>query len=289
MAKKVSLEGWIREAVLDPDKNAPCSMLSLVHHGSVKKDLHSVRLGGTTTRTPGELAQLFEGKARTFCQELSGVQQLELLAFYGDTVEPQAFHPFKVTGSLEFSTGGSGTLETEGPTERGLAGQAMRHSEAIMQFGLRSMAMVTEMQGELIAVQAQQIRSLMAENGDAVKLVKDALLEKALVSHDRQMAEIAAADKANMKAALMRYAPALLNTLTGREVFPQQTADTALIETIASKVAPEQLAMIANFLPAEVSGPLLARFNQIFEEREDARIQGNVESELSDPIEGTQQ
>jgi len=246
------------------------------------KELHSVRFGGSgPARSPQELAALFRGKAEAYAQDLSGVQTFEMLAFYdttGHQTEPMAFFPFKVTGQLELGTGSS--LETEAATEKGLAQQAMRHSEASFQIAMRAVGMSMDTLAGQVSGLLEQNRALMAENGDSFRIIRQMMMERMEEDKANRRAELEAIEGSNMKATALRLAPALINTITGKNVFPQATADTALIETIAAHVSPDQLAMLGEFLPPSVAAPLLTRFEQILQEKQDAEIGGNVEEEL---------
>lgn len=68
-------------------------------------------------------------------------------------------------------------------------------------------------------------------------------------------------------------APALVNSIAGREVFPQSSEDTALVDAIAEGVKPEQIAMLAHLVPPSLAGPLMDRLGRALDakaEREKA-------------------
>ena len=284
----MTMSNWIRLALADTDKmddagnQEQCNMLSLIHHteGGGQKELHTVRLSGSSAPRPAdELADLFEGKAKVYSQDLNGVQQFELFAFYGKSKEPGAYYPFKVTGILDLGAGG---IQSEGPTEKGLVAQCMRHTEASNQFALRAMASAFESQAKVVEKLTDQNVALMHENAEAFKIVKTMVLEQNNEDHQQRMAEIAAAESAQMKSLILKMGPPLLNTLTGKEVFPQSFADTQLIETIAAKIKPEQLEQLANLLPPEIVGVIASRFADVAERQQSAQITGNVTEELGD-------
>jgi len=249
-----TLQTWIAEAKVDPDKEKPVSMMTLVHMvGQAEREIHTVRFGGNP-REDSELAQLFQGKAETYCQDIPGVQSFCLLAFYG-TNEPEARHTFIINVEQEFNG-----LATEGPHAQGLTQQAMRHSEAIIQMSFRQTAMLFDSTQRTLAMLSDQNVKLMQERNDAYEIVHKVMLKDITDSreHDEKMAREAQAAEERKK--WLSFAPALLNTILGREVFPQATADTALIETIVSNLDEKSIMKMAEVVPASLWGPLAARF-----------------------------
>jgi hypothetical protein len=284
MGRKKGMATWIREALADQDKvdDGLCSMIAVVHHieGAPAKEIHVVRFTGSSSPRPAEeLAELFEGKAQVYSQELNGVQQFELLAFYGTSKVPAAYYPFKISGVIDTGLGG---MLSEGPTEKGQLAAAMRHTEAVLQFGLRAMALTHDAQGKIMEQLGDQNSKLMRENAEAFALVKNMIVERSSEEHQFKMAELAAVQSAQFKAALMKLAPPLVNTLTGKEVFPQPFADQQLIEAIAEKLQPEHLAKLAEVLPPEIVGMIASRFSDILESKQLAQVNGNVQEELGD-------
>ena len=65
----------------------------------------------------------------------------------------------------------------------------------------------------------------------------------------------------------MSFAPALINTLLGKEIFPQATADTSLVETIADNIKEEDIQKLAGVLPPELWGPLAVRMKAHIDKR----------------------
>jgi hypothetical protein len=57
----------------------------------------------------------------------------------------------------------------------------------------------------------------------------------------------------------MSFAPALVNTVLGKEVFPQSVEDTALVETIADSLGEEEVMKLGAVLKPEIMGPLANR------------------------------
>ena len=89
-------------------------------------------------------------------------------------------------------------------------------------------------------------------------------------NHERAMQEHRYARETAEREAMLRLLPSLANTITGREVFPQSTADTDLLEKIALSVPPEYVQAITGQLPPALAGVLMQRFAKVYEDREKA-------------------
>lgn len=271
--RKQTLDQWVAEAFLDDDKDGKCTMLSLVHIvGTAENEIHTVKFGGSKSWSPKELGELFMHKAESYADELPGVQSFCLLAFYGERKEPQARKPFMINGATEFHG-----LATEGPTSGGLTQQAMRHSEAIIQMAFRQTAMLFETSQRTVHELTKQNESLMQENRDAFQIMREMLMERATHAHDFRMKELEFQRSSDQRQKLMTMIPALVNNLTGRELFPQNGdggEDTALIETIATELDEATLIKLADALPPHIMGILASRMKKIFDAKNKQREDG---------------
>jgi hypothetical protein len=281
--KRQTIEQWIAEALSDPDKEKPCTAISLVHmggNGISQKEIHTTALSGKT-HEPKKLASLFQTKAENYAQDLGGIQTFNLLAFYGGEQEPQAFHPFKVIDG-DISDGAMVMSET--PDPRGLQAQLMKHLET------KEKLLVGFIQ-EIVVTTLRDRTKLQEEVNDAYAVMREMLLKTATEHHDHRMKELEYARQSEERGQLLRLAPALVNGLTGREIIPQSTADTAMIEEIARRVKPEMLQELVKFgiLPAELLGPLAARFNEVRERDRQAKEEvKRIPASNSDPAKDAQ-
>ena len=256
-----SLENWISEALTDEEKTK-CTGLSLVHYaGQVEREVWTVRFGGKSWTAKG-LADIMRKKAEGYAQDLPGVQSFCLLAFYEGKDGPQARMPMTIQGEPEMNG-----LMTEGPHSQGLMQQMMRHNEAIIQLGFRQSVAMADASASLITQLSGMLQKALVENHDAIEVIKTVLLEGATNTHEFKMREIKAKQDAEERRQLIKFLPALANTINGREVFPQATADTSLVETIAEKIDEKQIAALAEALPPEVLGMLANRFAQVLKEK----------------------
>lgn len=279
---KQTLDDWIHEALTDMDKSATCSMMALVHvAGGGEKEVHSIKMTpGGKQWTAKELADLFDHKSRSYAQDLVGVQLFTIHAFYGDATQPLASHPFRVNGELSYD----GTAQTEGPTGTGLIQQSMRHTEAMTQMALRALAEANSMLTAHASEVSRQNVDLRRENFEAVKIVKEIVLGDIREKHQFQM-ELETKRRNN--ALIERFvglAPALVNSITGREVFSEAKEDTALIEEIFTTLKPDQMKQLANVLPPRLLSLIAARAERFIKEKTEKEKTDKEALEGQDPI-----
>ncbi len=242
-----SLESWIAEVLSDteqdpgPAGNNLCHMISLVHMqgGQNQVEVHNYKVGGKKF-TENEIGKLLRGKAEAFAQDLAGTQTFWLLAFYGGANQPGAKHPFTVTGEEDRALGA-----TEGPTGQGLVQMAMRHAEMTAQLGFRQQAMLFQQSQNMIEFLARENHTLKSENQDMFGIFRQMAMETATANDERQAKHLAFQRATDERKALLKFAPALVNTITGKEVFPESTADTALVETIADVLDEKMMMSLA--------------------------------------------
>jgi len=260
MAKK-SLDAWIKEAMNDTSKEGPCTALSVVHmvggtNNINHQEVHTLRFGGTGSYEPKALADMFEGKARTYCQDLPGVQYFALWAMYG-TNEPQAKLPFLVNVEAQGWAGAS-----EPPNDTGERMQNMRQKEMGFQQIYKRQQEMDNHSIAMIRAMSSHIQELQTENRDANRIVIEVLRTQALDNHTQKMAELAFERATAERKKWLSYAPPLINRLMGTEIFPQGMADTALIEQVANAITPDIAMKLADVVPSELWGPLAGRLNE---------------------------
>lgn len=256
--QKQTLDQWIREALIDPDKDGACTAISLVHMPG-EKEIHTVKFGAKP-RDPKELASLFRGKAESYAAEITGVQTFNLLAFYDQRSEPQARKPILVKGHDEYDG-----MVTEGPDAKGQTMQGMRHLEVVMQMGLRHTSNLLEGSSKTIDALLRQNQQLMQENRDSFDIVKQLMIKQIEGDHTRRMESLAYERASAERAKWLGMAPGLVNTLFGKEIFPQNTADSALIEGMLESLEnlPDHaINVLASNVKPEVWGPLADRLTQ---------------------------
>ena len=271
MRQRVSLERWIHDALTDPDKEEKCSMISLVHvvGQNNQKEIHTTKFGSGKVWAEKDLAEMFRGKAQTYCQDLPGVQTFQLMAFYGGSTQPTAFMPFTEGGKTDYDG-----LMTEPPTPEGRLQMNKRNEQALISQVYRRQAQMddyairiqeTMCKGMQQAIHAMQ--ECTRENREAFGIVKDMLMEKALDNHKHNMAQLEYERSTAERRKWMQWAPALLNTVLGRNIFPQETADTSLVESIADALSDDDVMKLAGAIPPHLMGPLAARMEAYYKKK----------------------
>jgi hypothetical protein len=289
---KTTMEQWIRDALYDQDKvqadgtPAKCTGLVLCHvSGASSIEVHGVRFPAGTTWTPDEvdrLAKLFNGKADTDAQDANGIQTYDLLPFYEGSTKPQGRFRFRSQGRI-LSTDADG-YGNEDPTPTGRAMQRMRIDDG---FSTTLLVGNREMVNQLVAVtrlQGQQLAEAMHSNMEMFQGFYRMMMDKVIEERELRRSEIQAIQSAKEKEALFRMLPALINTMSGKQVLSESAEDTALIETIARGLKPEQLGMLKMLgLPPLVEAAVLARFERIMKKKDE---EDKLMAKLTDPAKG---
>lgn len=268
MARRTrNMETWITEVLADKEKGECCA-ITLVHvHGvGTQKEIYSKKVAPQMNLK--DLVELFYNKADDYAQAAPGTNQtFALLAFYEGKTEPEGYYPFIRSVSLE----GAGYIgATEPPTPQGEKQQSMRHLESQMQLVMRQSMALFDAQNRFMQIMSETQARLMQENADAYQVVRDVMMQK--ITDDRKfLTEMQdKSQKAKERQMLLQYLPLLVNTLTGKEVFPQSNADTLLIEGIAENIDEKAIAKLleADIIPPKLMGPLMDRVSKIMEKKE---------------------
>jgi hypothetical protein len=97
--------------------------------------------------------------------------------------------------------------------------------------------------------------------------MREVILRQVADNHTQKMTEMEYERSTAERKKLMGFIPPLVNTVTGKEIFPQATSDTALVETITESLTEEQVQQLMGILPAELAGPLANRMLQHMEKK----------------------
>jgi hypothetical protein len=285
--KRQSLEAWIRDARNDSEKETPCSAMALLHMRGMREEPiwdTKFKKGGKVW-SDKELAEVFQNKAETTVQDLPGSHTFNIHVFYEGNSDPLAKRIIMVHIADE-----AGGLSTENPTPVGALQQTMRQKEDMfkammhqtLQLSRQSAEMVNAMgsmfvqMGRAAAEERNASAAVMRENRESFEIIREMMMKQINENRDHEMKTLEYQRSTEERRKLLGYAPVLVNTLTGREIFPQGTADTVLIEQIASafdSMGEDQLMGLANSIPPELFGPLMARFTKWKKDKEadDAR------------------
>jgi hypothetical protein len=257
-----SLDKWIDEAMCDNTKSGPISAFALVHmvagrDAMVHEEIDSIKLGGTCSYEGKALAERFNSKAEVYCQDRPGVQYCQIWAMYG-TNEPQAKQQFLVNVRASEWAGAS-----EPPNDTGERMQNMRHKEMGMQQVYTRQAQMDAHSNAMINLMSSHMQELMRENREANKIVTEVVRAQALDQHTQKMTELQFQRATEERKKWLSFAPALINRLMGQEIFPNGTADTALVEQVAEAMTPELAMKLSEVVPTALWGPLAGRLNDI--------------------------
>jgi hypothetical protein len=261
MRNRQTLDQWIDEALIDGEKDGACTALSLVHHiGSKENEIHGIRFNNEKKWTAKELASLFQSKADSFAQDLTGGAQLfSLVAFYGDRDVPQARHPFQVIPEPDFAG-----LVSEGPTKDGVITQSMRHLE----FQHREMYVMTRHLVDALAETNKEQREIIRDQNVELRGSYDALrrlmLGRLTEEHEFRLKESKVAQENKMWDKLLEYGPLVLDSITGGKLIPTAKKDSMLFDAIVRTVPREKLVDLVQSMPPELAAPLVARLEEVF-------------------------
>lgn len=263
--KRKTLESWITEAWNDPHKEAPIRAFVCVHVvGAQEREVHAYRVGGEGIAA-NVLAQIFRDKCEVQAQDAIGAEHFAVIAFYGEEgvpPTPGARFPFTVQPMPE-NVG----FYSEGPDEAGRTRQGMRHSEMLVAQVYRRQGAIDSHAIQLQNEMSRQLVTVMQENRALSEGMLQLAMTQAQRNHEYEMQRITSERNAQLMTSAAKFLPPLVNTIAGREIFPQATEDTAIVEAVAEHVQPEQLMLLTGLLPDHVSGPLISRIQRAQEEK----------------------
>ena len=266
MARK-TLADWIHGVMTDPqfvgEGKPGLTSLSLVHKvGSSDQEVYTYMLGNGETSSPASYAEAFEEKANTRVQDVPGVHTFNVLCFYGVN---QPAGRFVFVRNVEPPQDGNAT---EPATPQGRVQQMMRREEMLFQsLFSQQQFMFQFMQGSMRGL-AEENQVLRGENANMFAAAKQILMDQALVNREHEMKVIEAKRNAALVGKLLDFAPALANTVAGREVFPQAKADSATLDLICENLKPEQVDMLDALFPAELAAVLKQRVLSYMQKKE---------------------
>lgn len=261
MAKK-TLEAWLAECLTRETK---CTALLCIQKiGSSDQEVWKLELPEGKQWDYKELGEIFVNKAAVRVQEEPGSHLFHMLAFFGGNLPGDMF-PFRVNSSAELGGGA-----TEEPTERGARAQSMRHAEAAFQSSFRHTQYLIQATLEMNRDLMKGMRESMSERADALELVQKVVLAHAANQSELRMKEMAYMRTVQLEAAAAKFLPALTNTIAGREVFPQSTEDTALVEMLLNSFGEDQIKLLAATLRPEAQAILATRAAAFYKAKREA-------------------
>jgi len=268
VAKRISKANWIRMALNDPDYGQP-AQITLAHMvGDQPKEIHSLKIIPGLPRDPDEIAKLFDDRAAYYCQDLPGAQTFNIIVFYGEgaSIRQQAL-PFTKTGA-----GSQIGILTESPDERGKTQMGMRHVEMLGSGYFRGNQIALETLASIIREQREDNRGLRRDVQEAWGVVRQVMLDTVEIQHKHRMEELKFQRASEDRKMIMRMLPAVINEATGKQILPQSTVDSTMMDAVVERMTPEQLKFLTDngMIPPEVAGFLAKRMAEKMKEREQA-------------------
>lgn len=277
---KITLQSWIKRCLNDADKGK-CTQFSLVHMlngGSLKgKELDTAKLGNGRNWTEKDLAERFQGVADSYGQDLSGTQTFQVMAFYEGNEQPQSF--FHITNQVADDDGNMSFA----PNAQGRAAQSMSQESKVFAQVYNKQSQLDSVAMGIINFIGEDNISLRKENRELQSIFFDFMKARLNENREHELKVMTYQRATEERKGLMRMAPALVNSITGKDVFPTATEDTAIIETLAETLPIEAVQQMAAMLGPQLGGVVLARF----EKHAKAKLQAELDARSAvAPLEG---
>ncbi len=268
----VTIQEWLEEAVFDPNSEKKATRVASMYNRppplNGTKEAFSTEMKGKTWNAT-ELAKVIKGKSETFVQDTPGIHTFTIEVFYESSQEAGASHNFTIIDG-ELKSGGSARTITEHPDAKGIVAQAMRLGEHFANMA------ATMIQHQSVSMMQRESRwydrehELQTEVRDSYGIINDMLMKQSQAQHDLRMKELEFSRATLREGQIMKYLPAMANGLSGRELIPQSTVDTTIIEGLYEHVTPDKLQKLVELgvIPEDAVAPIVLRFNQIKEAKE---------------------
>lgn len=258
---------WAREAMLDENYGRITAIMLSFDNGYSPKEIDNVVFGAKQW-SPEDLETRFLGKCENYCGNTEGQHQFILQAFYATDEKNDATPRNQMSFRYDVQQESYGGIKFDTPTEKGLMTQLMRHTEILTERVMR----VTEMAIKASEVTQERILArnnhLETENRDAWDIIREMgnkLMDK---RGEHELEQLRYQRNTMAMSQWMRFGPALLNQILGKEIFPQETADSSLIEAVAESLDEQTIQLLASRLKPELWGVLANRFSQVLETRQ---------------------
>ena len=226
-----ALAEWFEVA----EQEGGLSTVRLCHfqNGAAEIEIHSMKDGVGPWKDVDKMAEMFDTIASRHARGVvgSGVQQFQLEGGFGTPPKPKRYLPFMRAGAMTYGAGSpSGALATEPPTPMGQTQQEMRHREVWVTGTFAQAKHNADVQQTIIDRLTTRVQYL---EGEEIKM-RDALWKAVealqMLKQDAglKLAEFIRNTKERERWQMIL--PSAVNSITGRDVFPQSTADTAALE-----------------------------------------------------------
>ena len=269
---------WLKEQFEAVEEEGALAALVLFHYSSANADISEIDGIRSNQTNLGwgdaeKLSARFTNVATRHARGISGggQQQFQIHAVYGTSQKPKRVYPFLKMGQINFmtTTAASG-LATDPPNTMGMNQQAMRWGERIVDrtFGYGEKLM--DSQQRALDKRDTAIENLTKENRDLFLALRQVLIDTVKLEHDKRINELQFLRSSNERAKLIRLLPALANGIAGRQIFPENAEDSALVRELAEVSDPETVEKLRTILAVkspEAAALLMNRFEEKQKER----------------------
>jgi hypothetical protein len=269
---------WLKEQFEAVEEEGALAALVLFHYSAANMDISEIdgirsnqtNLGwGDGEKLSARFCSVSTRHARGIAG--GGQQQFQIHAVYGTSQKPKRVYPFLKMGQINFmaTTAASG-MSTDPPTQIGMSQQAMRWGERIVDrtFGYGEKLM--DSQQRALDKRDETIKELTQENRDLFLALRQVLIDTVKLEHDKRINELQFLRSSNERAKLIRLLPALANGIAGRQIFPENAEDSALVRELAEVSDPETVEKLRTILAVkspEAAALLMNRFEEKQKER----------------------
>lgn len=256
---------WCRESMLDDNYGKISAIMLSFDSGYTPKEIDNV-IFGSREWSPEDLETRFLGKCENYCGATEGEHQFILEAYYVSADKPNdsgiSRNQMRFIYTVQAETRG---LRTDAATEKGLLTQMMRHNEMMTQRVMQMSELLTRASETSVNRVLERNDHLEKENREAWDIIREMgnrLMDK---RGEHELKQLEYKRNSALMSQWMKFGPALLNQILGKEIFPQGTADSSLIEAIADDLDPETIQLLASRIKPELWGVLANRFTEALE------------------------
>jgi hypothetical protein len=234
-----------------------------------KSEIQSTRLNDGKQWTADLLADLMIGRAEQSVQDKGGIKhEFDIEAYFDNNARSGAHHLFYVQDG-ELLSGGTARNITDAPNAQGLVAMAMNNMS-------KAYAMIENMAKWSVESSIKREenylkreREMHSELFDAYKIVREQMLQQEASGHEMRLKELQVKKSLQLQQELLKLSPLLLNTLSGQDLMPQQSADSVIVESMAEVLTPEMIngLVAGGIIPQEKAALLTMRLAQINEKK----------------------
>lgn len=219
---------------------------------------------------PTVAAVELDDAAQRDADNYGGPQSYNVLAFFGEGADSLARYPLRKHGA---------ELDDQGPTEganpRGLVGQSMRHTEALMRMSVGQAHSTIQQLQRMVSEAHDEISRMRKERFQLYETVESLLTTRSEREAIDDKARLSREIKTNLYRDAKQLFPVVANRIAGKTVFPEgEPPIVALARTVVAGLNDEQVAMFAEKMEPAQRIAFLELVEQLANVRDDRRDGG---------------